>query len=83
MSGDLDQEPVRAWGRDGGWPESLTQVEGERGLDTQGSRTSETLLPSSPPFRACSTQTWIIWPSEGQTDCLQWSLLMPPPSMLL
>lgn len=83
MPGDLDQEPVRAWERDGGWPESLSLVDEERGLDTQGSQTSETLLPSSPPFRACSTQTWIIWPSEVPADCPQWSLLMPPPSMLL
>ncbi|XDA87084.1 hypothetical protein R6Z07F_016795 [Ovis aries] len=71
-------------GQDGGWPGSLSLVDRERQRpDTQGSQTSETLLPSSPPFRACSTQTWIIWPSEGPADCPQWSLLMPPPSMLL
>lgn len=71
-------------GQDGGWPGSLSLADGERQRpDTQGNQTSETLLPSSSPFRACSTQTWIIWPSEGPADCPQWSLLMPPPSMLL
>ncbi|XP_022421935.1 megakaryocyte and platelet inhibitory receptor G6b isoform X3 [Delphinapterus leucas] len=32
---------------------------------------------------ACSTQTWIIRPSEDPADCPQWSLLMPPPPMRL
>ncbi|XP_057349595.1 megakaryocyte and platelet inhibitory receptor G6b isoform X2 [Manis pentadactyla] len=63
-AGDLDQEPVRAWGWEGGWLESLRKVNPDR-PGSPRSQTSETLLPSSPLFRACSTQTWIIWPSEG------------------
>lgn len=43
--------------------------------------TSETLLPPLPPFRACSTQTWIRWPSESPAGYHLWSLLMPLPSM--
>nr|XP_017516956.2 megakaryocyte and platelet inhibitory receptor G6b isoform X3 [Manis javanica] len=63
-AGDLDQEPVRAWGWEGGWLESLRKVNPDR-PGSPRSQTSETLLPSSPLFRACSTQIWIIWPSEG------------------
>lgn len=78
MAGDLDQEPVSAWGLEEGWPEFP-----RKGLYPPRSQNSETLLLSCPPFRACSMQTWIIWPSEGPSGCPQWSLLMAPPFMRL
>lgn len=84
IAGDLDQEPVRAWGWEGDCPESLRKwPKRDRSLYRQGIHTSEILLPSFLPFRACSTQTWIVGPSEGLVGCPQWSLLMPPPSMRL
>lgn len=30
IAGDLDQEPVKVWGWDGGWPESVSKVDQER-----------------------------------------------------
>lgn len=82
IAGNLDQEPVRAWGWEGDCPESLRKwTKRDSGLYRQGIHTSETLLPSFLPFRACSTQTWTVGPSEGLAGCPQWSLLMPLPSM--
>lgn len=84
ISGDMDQEQVRVWGWEGDWPECLRKVGQERWKPgSPRSHTFETLLPSSPSFRTCCMQTWIIWPSEDLASCCQWSLLIPPPSMQL
>lgn len=48
-AGDLDQEAVRAWGLEGGWPESPRKVDRERSLNPRIPQRVRLLRPSCLP----------------------------------